>query len=729
MDWKPLAKPKHIVLTAVLALVAGSTLALAAGDVEAEVPAGLGAPFIVPLPAVGDHGRYEEWREVDAFVESGAPYSSYEFRWKEDRQQRNATGALVWTNVLETRHIYPSSNGQQDLNESTLLLAGSDQILALTNAFHESGVYDSTPSGTWSNSQHGLTFIGGRLWSGLPCLHHSLQGLRLDVQHPRLDGLECPWLMETLRSSSVRLASIGGSPGARDLVVVVEEQAFPSLRPALLGRMWLREGNPYPIRLESLHGDGRINSVSVLTGFDPGEKPLQGTTEPLQQGPGLELAPLQPWGLDEAGLEHPFPLSAAFAAARDDPDFSGLRDFLASHATAYVAWARHAEFRRDSTHIRWEFGVTDGQDQASFTVTRSETQPLAPLPLELTQPTASIEVEEGGNPPFNGYQPTAMPPTLPRVASLFQQWHGLAPPEFRDLGANSWAFMVSADHDGPGGEPALYLTAGHTHYEDDSTPVAGGGLAPFGTQRWVTSQVSWREDLREAQSYFQSVSESQYPGTEASPLSPDPPTTDPRTVEPTPVTAKTAWFELTPSEAAAAGLGALLVTAAYYVWPLTKSGFVGLFSRVEKERLLDNPLRQQLVQRIDSEPGIHHNALVREVGKGKGAVEHHLDKLVAGGLVLRHRGSGFTCYFPVGTDRRVMPGFQVTKSEGARQILDAMGRGVTGVRQLAAATGLSPSTVSHHLGRLRAAGLVVGDGRTGYQAVAGGPTEGAPAAA
>ncbi len=195
------------------------------------------------------------------------------------------------------------------------------------------------------------------------------------------------------------------------------------------------------------------------------------------------------------------------------------------------------------------------------------------------------------------------------------------------------------------------------------------------------------------------------------------------------MTASTALFELDRREVATLGLGTLIATGLYYLWPLAKGGLVGLFSRLRNDRLLDNSVRQHLHGLVEANPGIHHNALVRALGKGKGAAEHHLDKLVAGGLVLRHRGSGFTCYFPVGTDRRVMPGFQVTKSEGARQILEAMGRGITGVRQLAAVTGLSPSTVSHHLGRLRAAGLVVGDGRTGYQAVARGPTEGAPAAA
>ena len=47
-----------------------------------------------------------------------------------------------------------------------------------------------------------------------------------------------------------------------------------------------------------------------------------------------------------------------------------------------------------------------------------------------------------------------------------------------------------------------------------------------------------------------------------------------------------------------------------------------------------------------------------------------------------------------------------TRSEGARKVLAAVVAGVSGVRGIAAATGLAPSTVSHHLGRLREAGAL-----------------------
>ncbi len=68
---------------------------------------------------------------------------------------------------------------------------------------------------------------------------------------------------------------------------------------------------------------------------------------------------------------------------------------------------------------------------------------------------------------------------------------------------------------------------------------------------------------------------------------------------------------------------------------------------------------------------------------------------------------GRACYFPASTKRQDLDSLPWLKSAGARKVLAAVVQqpGRSG-RDLAAATGLDPATISHHLKRLRTAGLV-----------------------
>jgi predicted transcriptional regulator len=164
-----------------------------------------------------------------------------------------------------------------------------------------------------------------------------------------------------------------------------------------------------------------------------------------------------------------------------------------------------------------------------------------------------------------------------------------------------------------------------------------------------------------------------------------------------------------PDAPAAAGVGILSVLAglAYLVWPTLKGAAFGLFSRVQGPALLKHPVRAEIVQRIEAHPGIHYQALVREMGIGKGNVEHHLRKLRDSGLVVAHATAGYTCLFPARSDRRLMAAAPALKSDGARAILMAI-RGSPGLSalQVSQATGLSPGTVNRHLQKLGEAGLV-----------------------
>jgi DNA-binding MarR family transcriptional regulator len=183
-----------------------------------------------------------------------------------------------------------------------------------------------------------------------------------------------------------------------------------------------------------------------------------------------------------------------------------------------------------------------------------------------------------------------------------------------------------------------------------------------------------------------------------------------------------------PSAPAATGIGfvALAGSLLYYLWPALRQGGVGLFSRVRASDLLDNPARAQIVQAVEARPGIHHQELVRLIDKGNGAVEHHLQKLVIGGLIVRHRGTGYTCYFAKGAiDRRQMAAAPLLKSPVAQGVLEAArARPGTTLSQVARELGVSVPTVHYHAQRLQAAGLI--DARGGLRATADGQAAAAP---
>ncbi len=175
------------------------------------------------------------------------------------------------------------------------------------------------------------------------------------------------------------------------------------------------------------------------------------------------------------------------------------------------------------------------------------------------------------------------------------------------------------------------------------------------------------------------------------------------------------WHWPEPKTAAGAAAATGLVGLVYLIWPAIK-GAVPLFSRIKGEDLLDHPVRNDIWSAIQASPGIHFQALVRDVGKGRGTMEHHIRKMVAADMLIEKTGTGFTCYFPKGqVDRRLMAAAPALKSSGAKQLLQAIHAqpGAAAI-DLAERLGMAPSTVNYHLKKLTQAELVEGQ-RVGRQ--------------
>lgn len=168
-----------------------------------------------------------------------------------------------------------------------------------------------------------------------------------------------------------------------------------------------------------------------------------------------------------------------------------------------------------------------------------------------------------------------------------------------------------------------------------------------------------------------------------------------------------------------AGLAA--VAGVGVVWLLVRKGrflllAIPLFSRLSESDVLEHPIRRELMQRIEAEPGMHCQAIVRKVGRQRGLVEHHLNVLLKSGHVKQVKSSGYLCYYPATThDRKAMEAASVLRSDLARDVLVAIVEtpGAT-IPTIAKRVGAEYGAVSYHVKRCESAGLVELHGTNGH---------------
>ena len=435
----------------------------------------------------------------------------------------------------------------------------------------------------------------------------------------------------------------------------------------------------------------------------------------------VRLAPTTPWTLDDAAVQHPFPLREAFAAAMaetdpvtDLPQASGdsgpttAAEFYELHPDAYLAVAifQFAADREGRLHPNWWLAFTDGHDVLARRVERAppSVQSMVYAPAGPTQDTVSPwnadpdvvpDDATGVFPP-----PALVPASMPLVADVLARYEDLT-----GVPATAYGFDVRCADERC---QAVHAHVAGGESRADLETIASSAGSPVVAARtvfdhiWVmadgrlAARVSFREHHEGRLHLVPSQVDDD--GTRAAASAP---------------LAAGVWQA--PSAPAVASLSflALVASALYYFWPALK-GLPALagFSRIEDGRILDHPTRRRVHDAVVAEPGIHFQALARKAGVGRGTLDHHLRKLVAAGLVTVRRSAGYTCYIAKGqVDRRLADAAPALRSEGSRAVLQAVAtRPGASSRDLAAHLGLAPSTVSYHLKRLNEAGLVFGSG-------------------
>lgn len=470
---------------------------------------------------------------------------------------------------------------------------------------------------------------------------------------------------------------------------------------------------PVPVRVEArmpeLWGNdalvaGRVTILRLAAFHEgQGDYAAPAPSPPVVPPAPVPLAPRTPWMVDETGVEHPFPLSAAHAAALDPASYRDgdetVPEFLEEHPRAYLAvgWGVHMEDSRGSTYPGWALLWTDGDDAIAKSVVLYPTAIVAavPVPGAPTYPVVGEWQTDLAEDPDEYFPtPSAVPGAFPALAGVWDQ--ALRVLEPHGLAANSYSFVVTCDSTCQQAAPLVY--AGHTHYSAFNFDSA------LQDQQGRTFLLAADGDGRPA-SYFRLDSETQapFPVLPADEAPVDPPAAAPRFEA-----AFSAWPVPGAKAATSIGVVATLLGALYYFWPAVKGGFLGLFSRIEPDRVLDHPARKALHALVEANPGIHFQEIVRRTGFGRGQLEHHLRKLERAELVSRVKGDSYACFFARGqVDRRVMAAAPLLRSDGGRSVLAALQqRPGASSRELAAQLGLATGTVSYHVKRLREAGML-----------------------
>lgn len=177
------------------------------------------------------------------------------------------------------------------------------------------------------------------------------------------------------------------------------------------------------------------------------------------------------------------------------------------------------------------------------------------------------------------------------------------------------------------------------------------------------------------------------------------------------------------SATVAGGTAAMAAGAQYGAWYGWRRLFplglplVPLFSRIEKDELLENDRRARIFELIKNNPGIHLSEIARELEYAWGTTLHHLRKLRAERLILFKDIGHHKSFFVNGSglSEKQMEALSLIKTGTLAQLAHYLeGHPRTTLKELSEALSISPPLAAFHIRKLEKAGLVakVRDGKS-----------------
>lgn len=170
----------------------------------------------------------------------------------------------------------------------------------------------------------------------------------------------------------------------------------------------------------------------------------------------------------------------------------------------------------------------------------------------------------------------------------------------------------------------------------------------------------------------------------------------------------------TSSTSVIAASGAAFAAAAVlaYYWPrvswVAAAGAMSLYSRIEKDEMLEHEVREQLYELVKEDPGIHAHALSEAADVGWGTTVYHLRRLEKNDFVKSEKKGRYRRFFPAAgymeQEREVLSVLQnETTKDVAELVLEQPGLNQSAVCD---ELDISPSLANWHLSELIDAELV-----------------------
>jgi DNA-binding MarR family transcriptional regulator len=131
-----------------------------------------------------------------------------------------------------------------------------------------------------------------------------------------------------------------------------------------------------------------------------------------------------------------------------------------------------------------------------------------------------------------------------------------------------------------------------------------------------------------------------------------------------------------------------------------------LYSRIQKEDVLDQFVRGQIYGFIKTNPGVHYNQILRKVGVKNGTLSYHLGVLEKTELIQsRREGLKYRAFYPTGMNFPKAERFRLTDLQ--IQIIGSI-RSQPGLAQkeIARLLGQKPQTINYNIKVLGQAGLI-----------------------
>lgn len=152
------------------------------------------------------------------------------------------------------------------------------------------------------------------------------------------------------------------------------------------------------------------------------------------------------------------------------------------------------------------------------------------------------------------------------------------------------------------------------------------------------------------------------------------------------------------------GIGLAAVAGALYYLG------VGGLRHIDKHNVLDHPMRQSLLDVVETEPGVHLRELANRHDTAVTNTQWHLRKLEMAGLVKTQKVQGRRLYYPTrggaaAKDQAVRNA--AIQNPNAKKIMDYLqGHPGTNQRTLAENLDMNPGTVRWHLRKMQSAEMV-----------------------